>query len=362
MEKENKVPDSIERRRFIAQMLSIPPLLLGLASVDDFLRPIQSEAAKSAPITRATRLSVDTETIKQYRSQLSLYWSLHYTSTGSNAMEAIQRNITHLQALIACTAGEQQESLIEQLCGFYELASRVNSDQQNIPVALLYLNRGIELTFPLKEHLKELYARLLYKRGVALYEIGDYSRALIDLEEANSLLPHLTTPLVGSILLELGLVKAYLAQHSGSLVDRTSSLRFFDQAEKYTKFSQDDGGLGIRYDNGRYLTARAEGLIVLKRFEDAQDILDRALEETSPDLTRRLLYVNIQEMKCLAAQGEVYSTAELAKEAVQKAVAVKSAFCLSQIEKVNQLLKAKAPRGPVEELGYLISKARSKVV
>lgn len=362
MENENKVPDSMERRRFIAQMLGIPPLLLGLASVDDFLRPAQSGTVKSAAITRATRLSVDTETIDQYRSQLSLFWSLHYTSTASSVMVEIQRNITHLQALIACTTGEQQESLIEQLCGFYELASRIHSDQSKPQDALLYLNDAIELASPLKDRLKELYGRLLYKRGLVRYEARDYSGAFSDLNAANTLVPHLTAPLAGSILLELGLVKAYLAQQSGGLVDRTSSLRYFDQAEKYMKLSQNNGGMGIKYDNGRYLTARAEGLIVLGRLEDAQDALDDASGETSLELTRRLLFVNIQEAKCLAAQGEVYSAAELAQEAVQKAIAVKSVYSLSRINEVYQMLTVKTSKGPVEELGYFITRARSKVM
>ena len=362
MEKENKVPDSMERRRFIVQMLNIPPLLLGLASVDDFLRPAQPEGVKSAAITRATRLSVDTETINQYRSQLSLFWSLHYTSTASNAMGEIQRNITHLQALIAWTSGEQQGKLTEQLCGFYELASRVSSDQNDPQTALAYLNNAIAFAHPLKDQHKELYGRLLYKRGLVRYEARDYTGSLADLEKANVLVPYLTAPLAGSILLELGLVKAYLSQKSGSVVDRSASLQFFNKAERYTKLPQSAGDMGIKYDNGRYLTARAEGLIVLKRLEDAQDTLDSALQETSPDLTRRLLFVNIQEAKCLAAQGEIYGSAELAQGAVQKAIAVRSAFSMGSIDEIYQFLRAKSSRGPVEELGEAILKARKKLL
>src|SRR5437879_127424 len=82
MEKNNTVPDSIERRRFIAKTLKVPPTLLGLASLASFLRPAETlEAAQSPAVSSISRLVVDQKTIAQYQSQLGLFWSLHYTSS-----------------------------------------------------------------------------------------------------------------------------------------------------------------------------------------------------------------------------------------------------------------------------------------
>src|SRR5258707_394955 len=129
MEKDwTKVPDSMERRKFIAKTLQIPPILLGLASVDSFLRPAEALGAKGVAITPSARLVVDPKTIAQYQSQLGWFWSLHYTSNANGVQNEVQANIRRIQTLRTYTDGDEHEQLTEQLCGFYELASRVESD------------------------------------------------------------------------------------------------------------------------------------------------------------------------------------------------------------------------------------------
>lgn len=362
MEKHNTVPDSIERRRFIAKTLHIPPLLLGLASVESFLRPAETLGAASRPVASSVnRLVVDQQTIAQYQSQLGLYWSLHYTSSASSVMSQVQTHILHLQALIACTSGKEQVQLVEQLCGFYELAARVQSDQTNPDGALQFLNTAIELAQPLNN--VELYGRLLYKRGLVLYETRRFTEALADLEQANKLVPQLTSPLAGSILLELGLVRSYLVQTT-SLTDRGTVLALFDEAERHTRLSQTDGGLGIRYDSGRYLTARGEGLILLKKFGDAEEALDLAQENTSPDLTRRQLFIDLQRVKLYAQEKEYTTAAALAREAAVKAKAVGSLYSFKSLEEVTvPLFQSTYSRSEdALELRQIINKAKRRLL
>jgi tetratricopeptide (TPR) repeat protein len=363
MEKDNIVPDSMERRRFIAKTLKIPPLLLGLASVESFLRPAEALNAgtKSPVVSSAIRLAVDEKTIAQYQSQLSWFWSLHYTSSASGVMSQVKTDILHLQALIACTNGKEQEKLVEQLCGFYELAARVESDRNNSESALNFLNAAIELAQPLNN--VELYGRLLYKRGLVLYETRRFPEALTDLEEANQLTPKLTSPLAGSVLLELGLVKSYLVQPT-SLTDRGMVLEFFNQAERYTRLSQTDEGMGIRYDSGRYLTARSEGLILLRRFEEAEETLDLAQEETSPDLTRRQLFIDLQRVKLHVQKKEYPVATVLAYECVGKAKAVASLYSIKSLEEItSSLFESSYGRSDdAVELLQVIGKAKKKLL
>jgi transcriptional regulator with XRE-family HTH domain len=361
MEKDNKVPDSMERRRFIAKTLQIPPILLGLASVDAFLRPAEALETKGASITSSTRLVVDQKAITQYQTQLGWFWSLHYTSSANSVLNEVQANILQIQALLMYTNGKEQKQLVEQLCGFYELASRVESDRNNSGGALIYLDKAVELAEPLRN--TELYGRLLYKRGLVLYEARRFPEALVDLEKANQLVPHLTNPLAGSILLELGLVKSYLAQ-PGSLTDRSIALSYFDRAEKYTRLSQTDGGMGIRYDGGRYLTAKGEGMLILRRFGDAEETLDLAQENTSPDLTRRQLFIDLQRVK-LYTQAREYATATaLAREAVGKARAVGSLYSVKSLQEITAPLFQSnyGKSDEAEELLQLIHRAKRKLL
>lgn len=362
MEKDNKVPDSMERRRFIAHTLKIPPILLGLASVEAFLRPADALGAKGTTVTTSSRLVVDQKTIAQYQSQLGWFWSLHYTSSANGVVNEVQANILQIQALLAYTNGKEREQLIEQLCGFYELASRVESDQNNSGGAITYLDKAVELAEPLGN--AELYGRLLYKRGLVLYEARRLGEALTDLEKANQLVPHLTGPLAGSILLELGLVKSYLAQ-PGSLTNRSVALSYFDKAEKFTRLSSSDGGMGIRYDSGRYLTARGEGLLALGgRRGDVEEMLDEAMTNTAPDLTRRHLFIDLQRTKFYVAGKEYPTAVVLAQEVVGKAKAVGSLYSFKSLQEITSPL-FKSPYGKsddAEELLQVIQKAKKKLL
>lgn len=329
MEKDNKVPDSMERRRFIAQTLKIPPVLLGLASVESFLRPAEALETKGAAIAPSTRLIVDQKTITQYQSQLGWFWSLHYTSSANSVQNEVQANILQIQALLTYTNGKEHKQLVEQLCNFYELASRVESDRNNSGAALVYLDKAIELAQPLDN--AELYGRLLYKRGLVLYEARRFPEALDDLEQANKLVPQLTSPLAGSILLELGLVKSYLAQ-PGSLTDSKIALKYFERAEKYTRLSHTDGGMGIRYDSGRYLTAVGEGLLALGKYTDAEEKFDESASTTAPDLTRRHLFIDLYRTKLYIAQKEYPTATVLGQEVVGKARAVGSLYSIRSLQ------------------------------
>jgi tetratricopeptide (TPR) repeat protein len=361
MEKDNKVPDSMERRRFIAKTLKIPPILLGLASVDVFLRPADALEAKGATITASTRLIVDQKAISQYQSQLGWFWSLHYTSSANGVLNEVQANILQIQALLIYTNGKEREQLIEQLCGFYELGARVESDRNNSAGALVYLDNAVALAELLNN--AELYGRLLYKRGLVLYEARRFPEALTDLEKANKLVPHLTGPLAGSILLELGLVKSYLAQ-PGSLTDRSVSLSYFDKAERYTRLPQTDGGMGIRYDSGRYLTARGEGLLALGgRLGDAEEMLDEAASNTAPDLTRRHLFIDLYRTKLYVAEKEYPTATVLAQEVVGKARAVGSLYSVKSLQEIAIPLfrSSYGKSDDAEELLQMINKARKKL-
>lgn len=362
MEKDNKVPDSMERRRFLAKTLQVPPILLGLASIDTFLRPTDALGAKGTVLPSSTRLVVDQKAIAQYQSQLRLFWSLHYTSSASSVRDETQAHILQIQALLPYTSGKEQEQLIEQLCGFYELASRVESDRNNADGALAYLNKAVALAEPLNN--AELYGRLLYKRGLALYEGQRFAEALTDLEKANQLVPHLTSPLAGSILLELGLVKSYLTQ-PGNHADRALTLHYFDQAEKYTRLSQIDGGMSIRYDSGRYLTARGEGLLALGgRLSEAEEMIDEAVANTAPDLTRRHLFIDLYRTKWHVAAKEYPTAVVLAQDVVTKAKAVGSLYTVDKIQQVTAPLfqSSYGKSEDAEELLQMINRAKKKLL
>src|SRR5207245_7827282 len=94
--------------------------------------------------------------------------------------------------------------------------------------------------------------------------------------------------------------------------------------------------MGIRYDSGRYLTARGEGLLTLGgRLGEAEDVLDEASLETAPDLTRRHLFIDLQKTRLCIVRKEYLTATVLAQEVVSKAKAVESLYSFKSLQEIT---------------------------
>ena len=71
MENENQVPEDINKRKLIARLLNIPPMLLGLAVLENVTLKPHPEVAGSAKATGQTTLTkviVDTTNVSEHHS------------------------------------------------------------------------------------------------------------------------------------------------------------------------------------------------------------------------------------------------------------------------------------------------------
>ena len=116
MEHDNQVFESMTRRRALATLLGIPPVLFGLATLDTVLRPMESAQPIKAVVMRQTPM-VDTATVTQYQEHLGLSWNVYYTGTIQKEVPSIQQKIGALKSLIPQTQGGIQDQLIESACG-----------------------------------------------------------------------------------------------------------------------------------------------------------------------------------------------------------------------------------------------------
>ncbi len=269
--------------------------------------------------------------MKQYGELTTLYWSLYYTGSGTAINRGVSQNIQKLHFLLP-HAGDMRPAVVEHLSSFYELASRFSMDQFSSQESVGYIDQALALVSPED---KELYGRLLYKRGMALFEAGDLSNARVALEEAYALTPHLSIPLAGSIILQLGLVRSH---QTGDGSDRSASLVLFERAGKMVRDPRCVEVEGIRLDEGRYLTAYGEGLINLGRYSDADGILELAQIKTSPNLAKRLLLIDVQEVRLYAAQKEHTIARTLVEEVREKARNLKSPRTLQRLDEITQAI------------------------
>src|SRR5581483_1777094 len=96
MELENKVPCDITRRRIIAQLLHIPPELLGLAVLSDVTFQLSDEHAPSQVASNEDQKNTDISLLKR---NICTALRFHLTSHAQNLLPNIEIDRKHLAFL-----------------------------------------------------------------------------------------------------------------------------------------------------------------------------------------------------------------------------------------------------------------------
>src|SRR5579859_7385468 len=175
MEHDNTVPEAISRRKAIAEMLEIPKILLGVASVEHLAAP--------QTVTNIIRSAkVDPTTLNQYKQSLRLYWELYHTSTAYNMMEEITRSLRNLRTLANETNGYQQTQVLTLFIQYDQLAAHILRDQRDYSAALAHANRAVTNAKNLDD--SELIASALLRRGFVNFDQDRFAEARIDLDAA----------------------------------------------------------------------------------------------------------------------------------------------------------------------------------
>jgi tetratricopeptide (TPR) repeat protein len=349
MEHDNMVPEAISRRRALATILGIPPVLLGLASLDGFTRIAESLQGVSQT-TKAAK--VDTATIEQYNGFLQLYWELDYTSTAQESMEDIAHWTRHLRTLAAQANDHQRRSIMELLCRYHQLATWIARDRRDYAVAFAHANRAVELAKSTGN--AELVAASLFRRGRTALEQGTVSVAVRDLEEALPHAQHARPQLKGLVLLAAGHAFAHLAE---STSDSMRAFTLMDQAARIVRRGAlEDDESYVKLNTGRYHLDRAGALIAMHRPTDALDELDLAERGIGPDQTRRHAYINVLRANAYADLGEYSIAVSIAETALTVSRALRSRINIARLAEVHsQISKTKYGSSPqAARLGALL--------
>lgn len=327
MENHNHSLDSITRRRFLARLLEIPPVLLGL----DSLHILTQEQSETIAVTKSSRtVGLETMTLEQYRIFLSLFWELSFTSQAQDKLGDIFQLMKQLKA--RCFQGDerQRRQSKELLFHYHQFVAVVTNDQRQYHTVLYHLNQAMQLAQELQD--QQLTEVALLRRGWAYIELKDYSRAIADLERAS----RCTIPkLRGLILLGSSHAHAQVVQDG---TDRLAVMHRLDEAASIVRrgiFEHDEHFLDLAPDV--YHIDRAGALLILQRPCDASEALESielAARDVSPDRTRRHARLNIYKANIYAQQGDYPHATVLALSALPVMKAVKSTI---NIERIGQL-------------------------
>jgi transcriptional regulator with XRE-family HTH domain len=332
METQGKGLDSIGRRRAIAEILKIPPILLGLASLEDLLALLGhnniTEPAKT------TRLS--NGTIKLYQDTLSIYSEKHATSTAKESSIDIEKWIRRIQYDLTDASQRQRSELYRVLWGFHDLAAKVYDDMYDWRNALSHLNDAREIAVEMNSN--DFLAASLYRSSQLHLSQKNPILAKSDLTAGLDFAKKSTNlSLKGAVFSEAALS---LALVDPDLAAATYAQRLLDQAEKYAGENTDNDEFSLRFTTGRYLFTRGSALLALKRPSVALEFLDSAEDVLDQSQKRRLAYVNIlrAEAYMRLKRPEYDSATILLLDALDVSRAIKSGFNIGRIRRLYKLL------------------------
>jgi tetratricopeptide (TPR) repeat protein len=253
MEQQNKVPVNPKRRWVLAMLLGIPAASFGLAPIDDSFTKRQTMAT----IQRKPGKPLD---IAEYTTFLQLSWQSsweHMNATGAQSiLDDIQRRIERLHQEVLYEKKDDYKQMMRLLCYYHQLDARIAGDLMHLSDALSSMNKAYRNAKLLKSY--ELQALVLYRRGYIYFRNGYTQIACDDFDAAKKLLPHISRPLRGDILLAAGQGHAFLAQTD---TERKSFLSLLDEAYNNigeTKIDEVEHFMG--FDESVYMLDRAGAL------------------------------------------------------------------------------------------------------
>jgi tetratricopeptide (TPR) repeat protein len=333
MERSNKVPADITRRQALAKILHIPPLLLGLGSIEQIC-PEQNTDEQITPVILHSRLSPD---LSPYETRIRTFWLLNETSQAHSVLEDTLISIAQLEALEPQAGGNFQHHIYELLYSHYRLASRIHRDLMNLPTAYYYANHAVRITKHLARN--DFIATSLFVRGficlvwglhgkdvasgILCFQHDKLVEALQNFEQA---LPLARPQLKGILQLEMSRVQAIL---SHSAIDITIALKTMDlagklvdcetrSADSYTNILLDARVKGL--DEEEYLLGRAITFNALGRSQRALeelDALDRLDERKrrGKDQTRHYAWLELVQAQTYLGMKEYYIATDKATKA-----------------------------------------------
>ena len=170
MENENQVPPDINKRKLIVRLLNIPPMLFGLAVLENITLKPHPEVAGSVIATGHTTLPKVVVDTTKYQNNIRKLVILHYTSQVQSELDQINTDIRDLESLEIQTRGDLLHVVQEILFSYYLLAAKVVRDQRKFSLSHYYANQAVRVALATGD--TDLIATARYTRGRTYLAVG----------------------------------------------------------------------------------------------------------------------------------------------------------------------------------------------
>lgn len=288
MENHNEGLDSIERRKTLATILKIPPVLLGLASLDEIVEIVTGQEQKREKAKRAKVTNLD---IKKYQDMFKVYDALFAEGLTYGNVAAIEHAIKRIQDDLDFTRSENKKDLLRVLWDFEILCAKIyGSDFIHWGKTFEHIENAIEIATILDN--RDLQAVSLYTSGEYHLRQGRIGLARVDIDGALMYARGALPQTKGLIYSE----DAFL--HTKDLSPSTIMIiqKTLDEAEKYAGVKSEIKT--AKFGKGTYFLYRAETLLDIGRPTKALDYTDDAERYINSTRKRLLIYLDILRARC----------------------------------------------------------------
>jgi tetratricopeptide (TPR) repeat protein len=331
--------NDISRRRLLAELFAIPPILLGLAEA-----PQRATARPAVSLGKMSR-RID---LALYERQLHTCYTTHHRRASYEQTSAIQQTIASLYQALPFS----HEKEIWQLTSRYHiLIASILRDQHFFREALEHLDQAIFLTEYIGDN--EFLADALYRQGWVYLERREGEKAAQSFLSAERLLKKLPSYMGGGILIGLG---RSLALQTQDMQERLTALHTLDKAAHLLRlYPLPDGNqhyLEIELD--RYHLDKAAAFLDIGFPREA--LRELSLVRSSPHNQRRAAMISVFQAQANVALGKYAEACDLAEEALDLIGPIRSVVNYERIQMLYQELQLTSFRNnpEVARLGVML--------
>jgi len=330
-------PQQISRRRLLAQVLAIPPVLLGISHIAD-----AADASARHHSGVVTPAQVDADAIARYEGVLETYWDSFYSSSVQRHAESIERWCVHFVELGRSSRGVDRPHVLTLLCRFEQLAAVAARDRTDHTAAMHHHDASVAVAQELGN--AELLAASLFRRAKTKAQQRHLSAAIEDMKVA---LPYARR--------SRDQLRGYIFQMTADLVsqlpatpERTATYhRFMDETGRILRKGRlEDDGSFARLTMAGYQQDRARGFLRLGDHEAAIEAIGLAEKVQPPDMTRWQAELSILRAQALSQSGEVEWACNEIEEALRLVRATQSSTKRSKLRAVLGTMAERYPGDP----------------
>jgi transcriptional regulator with XRE-family HTH domain len=342
--------DSITRRRFLAETLQIPPVLLGLTLAP--LAPASSTAASRTSRTSepsAPHLPRFTADYEQLFAQEERAWQNYHAGNAAPVLPQVQAALQTLYAQLPFVGSERLRTT-RLLVSYHLLASAITRDQGSYSQAIEHANRAVALAQGAEE--VELLAVALYRRQTVWLDARQPRPALQDAQQARTLLPLLPSWLQAALLIRGAFSRAYAASR-GYVPRSGEALREMEQGaallQREPAPSEARAGYFLLIDLRRYRVDKGAALLELGRPREALEILP---SQRRAGAVRHSAFTDLLTAQAYIELGDYEMGAALALDLVEPLRQIESQVNLKRLQRLTERLAA-SPFGSAPEVARL---------